>query len=172
MSAGRADAGVHLVCAIGHLLGLICVSLVRLRDLVPCHPTLRSLVSDVRLLSCHGPGLSILNVLPTGGGRARELGMGSWPPSWVTTASGDRAGGGAGARGLAGSLVCSLQGRLLRDGGGVWSRKEDLQAQHPRGGCQRWSPAGSFPQNQVGWTWVLLAKACLAPGNSPELHLR
>lgn len=53
VSAGRADAGVHLVCAVGHLLGLIRISLVRLRDLLPCHPTLRSSASDVRLLSGH-----------------------------------------------------------------------------------------------------------------------
>ena len=97
--------------------------------------------------------------------------MGAWPPSWVMAASGVSVGGGAGAGGLAGLLVCSLQGRLLRDGGGIRSREEDLQAQCPRGGCQRWSPTGRFPQNQVGWTRVLLAKGCLTLGNSSELHL-
>lgn len=53
MSAGQADVGVHPVCAIGHLLGLMHISLVRPWDLLPCHPTLRSSASNVGFLSGH-----------------------------------------------------------------------------------------------------------------------
>lgn len=103
------------------------------RELLLCSPRARGAGGRMDELDHQGPGF----VLFVG----REWRGAQRCPEWPCPC--------VGAEGPARSLPSPPQGRLLRDGGGVRGREEDLQAQRSRGGCQHRGSPGRLSQSQV-----------------------